>query len=102
MDKAAEKEQHRRHFSRREFVKASALTVGAAGVSFVGGPVPAQAADKPKGVPLSMARYRFDRTKALIDGRVKVEGCDMQFSELLVIANFPVASVQAQECIYPD
>jgi len=48
VDKAAEKEQHRRHFSRREFVKASALTVGAAGVSFVGGPVPAQAADKPK------------------------------------------------------
>ena len=26
-----------------------------------------------------MAGYKFDRTKALIDGRVKIEGCDMQF-----------------------
>jgi 4,5-dihydroxyphthalate decarboxylase len=28
-----------------------------------------------------MAGYNFDRTKALIGGRVKVEGCDMQFTE---------------------
>ena len=67
--------------SRREFIKASALTVGASGVLFVCGQVPAQAADKSKGLPLSMAGYKFDRTNALIDGRVKVEGCDMQFKE---------------------
>jgi 4,5-dihydroxyphthalate decarboxylase len=45
------------------------------------GQVQAQAADKPKGLPLSMAGYKFDRTKALIDGRIKIEGCDIQFKE---------------------
>ena len=80
MDKAAKKEHPRQDFSRREFIKASALTVGAAGVLSVYGQVPAQAADKPKGLPLSMAGYKFDRTKALIDGRVRIEGCDMQFA----------------------
>jgi 4,5-dihydroxyphthalate decarboxylase len=28
-----------------------------------------------------MAGYKFDRTKALIDGRIKIEGCDIQFQE---------------------
>ena len=28
-----------------------------------------------------MAGYNFDRTKALIDGSVRIEGCDMQFKE---------------------
>jgi 4,5-dihydroxyphthalate decarboxylase len=68
-------------YSRREFIKASALTVGAAGVLSVCGQAPAQAADKPHGLSLSMAGYRFDRTKALIDGRVKIEGHDIQFQE---------------------
>ena len=68
-------------YSRREFIKASALTVGAAGVLPVFGQVPAHAADRPKGLPLSMAGYKFDRTNALIDGRVKVKGCDIQFKE---------------------
>ncbi|MBC2712457.1 MAG: twin-arginine translocation signal domain-containing protein [Desulfosarcina sp.] len=77
MNGETEQEKVNPGYSRREFVKASALTVGAAGVLSVGGQIPAQAADKPKGLPLSMAGYRFDRTKALIDGRVKIEGCDM-------------------------
>jgi len=68
-------------FSRREFIKATALTVGAASALSVCGLLPAQAAGKPKGLSLSMAGYKFDRTKALIDGRVKIEGCDMQFEE---------------------
>ncbi len=68
-------------FSRREFIKASALSVGTAGVWSVCGATPAKSADKPKGLPLSMAGYRFDRTKALIDGRVVVQGCAMQFKE---------------------
>ncbi|MFC1788352.1 ABC transporter substrate-binding protein [Thermodesulfobacteriota bacterium] len=76
-----EQEKVNRGYSRREFIKASALTVGAAGVSFVGGPVPVQAAGKSKGLSLSMAGYKFDRTKALIDGRVKIEGCGIQFQE---------------------
>ena len=42
---------------------------------------PAQAAEKSKGLSLSIAGYKFDRTEALIDGRVKVEGCDIKFQE---------------------
>jgi len=81
MNEETEHEKLPLGYSRREFIKASALTVGAAGVLSVCGQVPAQAADKPKGLPLSMAGYKFDRTNALIDGRVKVEGCDIQFKE---------------------
>jgi len=81
MNEETEHEKLPSGYSRREFIKASALTVGAAGVLSVCGQVPAQAADKPKGLPLSMAGYKYDRTNALIDGRVKVEGCDIQFKE---------------------
>ena len=81
MNKETGKEKVNQDYSRREFIKASALTVGAAGVLSVCGQVQAQAADKPKGLPLSMAGYKFDRTKALIDGRIKIEGCDIQFQE---------------------
>ena len=81
MNEETEQEKVTPGYSRREFIKASALTVGAAGVLSVCGQVPAQAANKPEGLALSMAGYKFDRTSALIDGRVKVEGCDMQFKE---------------------
>jgi len=69
-------------YSRREFIKTSALIVGVAIALSVCGLAPAQAAEKSKRVSLSMAGYKFDRTKALIDGHVKIEGCDIQFQEL--------------------
>lgn len=69
------------NFSRREFIKATALTIGAAGALTVCRLPQAQATEKPKGLSLSMAGYKFDRTKALIDGRVKIEGCNIQFKE---------------------
>ena len=56
-------------------------TVSAAGALSLYGLSPVLAAGKSTGLPLSMAGYRFDRTKALIDGRVKIEGCDIQFKE---------------------
>jgi len=68
-------------YSRREFIKATALTVGAAGALSVYGLPPAQAAGKSKELSVSMAGYKYDRTKALIDGRVKIEGCDIRFQE---------------------
>lgn len=40
-----------------------------------------QGKDKPKHLPITVAGYNFDRTRALIDGRVKIEGCDLQFTE---------------------
>ena len=81
MNEETEHEKVTPGYSRREFIKASALTIGAAGVLSVCGQVSVQAADKPKGLPLSMAGYKFDRTNALIARRVKVEGCDIQFKE---------------------
>jgi 4,5-dihydroxyphthalate decarboxylase len=69
-------------YSRREFIKVGAFTVGSAGALSIYGLASAQTAVKSKGLSLSMAGYNFDRTKALIDGRVKIEGCDSQFQEM--------------------
>jgi 4,5-dihydroxyphthalate decarboxylase len=69
------------NLSRRDFIKTAALAFGTAGVLVASGSTPVQAAGKVKGLPLSMAGYNFDRTKALFDGRVKVEGCDTQIKE---------------------
>ena len=73
------KEKVNQGYSRREFIKVGAFTVGAAGALSICGLAPAQAAGKSKGLSLSMAGYNFDRTRALIDGRVKIDGCDIQF-----------------------
>ncbi len=81
MNRKTGKETFNQDYSRREFIKATVLTVGVASALSVCGLPPAQAAEIPKGVSISMAGYKFDRTKALIDGRVKIEGCDMKFQE---------------------
>jgi len=80
MKRETKKQKFDSDYSRREFIKAS-LTVGAAAALPVSGYATAQAAVKPKGLPLSMAGYNFDRTRALIDGSVKIEGCDIHFKE---------------------
>jgi 4,5-dihydroxyphthalate decarboxylase len=67
--------------SRREFIKTAALTIGASQALSVFGLNSALAANESKSLSLSMAGYNFDRTRALIDGRVKVAGCDIQFEE---------------------
>lgn len=79
MNKEPGKQKVNQNCSRREFIKATALTVGTAGALSVCGLPSALAAEKPKRLSLSMAGYKFDRTEALIDGRVKIEGCDIQF-----------------------
>ena len=68
-------------YSRRNFIKTAALTIGASHSLSVFGLGSALAASKPGNLPLSIAGYLFDRTKALIDGRVKIEGCDLHFEE---------------------
>ncbi len=68
-------------YSRREFIKTTALAAGAVGVLGASGEAAAQDKDKPEGLPLTMAGYNFDRTAALVDGRVKVEGCATEFKE---------------------
>jgi 4,5-dihydroxyphthalate decarboxylase len=67
--------------SRRDFIKTAAMAVGTAGVLAGTGTLPVQAAGKSKKLPLSMAGYNLDRTGALFDGRVKVDGCDFQIEE---------------------
>lgn len=66
-------------FSRRDFLKTSAVTLGAAGALSLSPLASAQASKISEGVPLSMAGYKFDRTKALADGEVKIDRCDTEF-----------------------
>ena len=78
-DTETKKTNHNR--ARRVFMKNAALTVGAASTLSVRELALARAADNPDALPLSMAGYRFDRTRALIDGSVTIEGCVTRFKE---------------------
>ena len=80
MSETKNKKSNRDH-SRRDFIKTAALTIGASQTLSVFGLNSALAANESKSLSLSMAGYNFDRTRALIDGRVKVAGCDIQFEE---------------------
>lgn len=73
--------------SRREFIKTAAMAAGV-----VGGltacdsrdAAPAIAtfatpAEEPQGLAIKLAGYQYDRVDALIDGRVRVEGCNARF-----------------------
>jgi 4,5-dihydroxyphthalate decarboxylase len=72
------KEVHQ-DYSRREFIKVTALAVGAVGTLAACGRVPDQDTDMSKGLSITMAGYNFKRLEALVDGRIKVEGCNAQF-----------------------
>lgn len=68
--------------SRREFLKTAvaagvAIGMGTSGISNV------QAAEKKssKGLPITIAGYRYDRVDALMDGRVQVDGFNSRFEE---------------------
>jgi 4,5-dihydroxyphthalate decarboxylase len=82
MSSESGKEKPRLGYSRREFLTTSALTIGTVGALSLGGLPDAKATEKSKGLPLSMAGYNFDRTKGLINGLAKIEGCDIQFREM--------------------
>ena len=73
-------------FSRREFIKNSLLTAGAAGALSAVSAVPVQAATASGKLPLIVSGYKLDRTEALIDGRATVEGCEIKF-ELMGIGD---------------
>jgi 4,5-dihydroxyphthalate decarboxylase len=61
--------------SRRRFIRNTAMSL--AYMSTVGTPLARGAAP----LPLSMAGYRYGRTRALIDGDVSVSGCQVAFEE---------------------
>lgn len=70
--------------SRREFIKATAMALGSVNMISVSNLASAEITNGRKILPLNMAGYRFDRTKALIDGRVKIQGCDHMFKEMAI------------------
>lgn len=69
-------------FSRRNFIKSSAMTVAGASTLFSSQHLMASGADKTKGTDLSlkMAGYDYPRISALISGKVKVAGAEVQFT----------------------
>ena len=70
--------------SRRKFIKATTLAAGAVGVFGSIGtyrPGMAKGGETSSGLPINMAGYNLDRTRALFDGQVKVDGCDLQIEE---------------------
>ena len=75
------------HESRREFVKIAMLgsaalaggaTLGARSAGAEGGKSSAGGAN---GLHFKFAGYPLDRVKAMIDGRVQVEGCDFRYEK---------------------
>jgi 4,5-dihydroxyphthalate decarboxylase len=75
--------------SRRDFIKTSALAVGAAGTLAACGDAGTtndtaageKAAAAGDGLPITFAGYPYDRVQALIDGRVTIEGCSLTYQK---------------------
>jgi 4,5-dihydroxyphthalate decarboxylase len=73
--------------SRRDFLKMAAVAGGMLGFpgisqatdSQLGSPKIVDASSKSRGLPITIAGYPFDRVKGLVDGSVKVEGCNTHF-----------------------
>lgn len=70
--------------SRRRFLKASVVLAGTAGVFGVSGvsgclTSSAKPSKSTNNLSIKIAGYKLDRVNALIDGRVQVDGCDVQF-----------------------
>jgi 4,5-dihydroxyphthalate decarboxylase len=70
--------------SRRNFIKVTTLAAGAIGVAGTIGACRmgmGKGGEPSNGLPITMAGYNLDRTRALFDGRVNVDGCDFQIEE---------------------
>jgi 4,5-dihydroxyphthalate decarboxylase len=71
--------------SRRDFIKTSALAVGAAGTLAACGQQKTnsgeQHSEENEGLPITLAGYPVDRVQPLIDGRVSINGCSTTFQK---------------------
>ncbi len=74
--------------SRRDFIKKSALATGAIATFSVGGIANSNFSEENKNqtnsskdLPLKVAGYPVNRLKALISGKVEIEGCTSKFSK---------------------
>jgi 4,5-dihydroxyphthalate decarboxylase len=79
MNKSRQDQNTSTLLSRREFIKNSMLAAGAAGALATVDAVTVKAATTSGKLALIVSGYKLDRTEALIDGRVQVEGCDIKF-----------------------
>lgn len=76
------KKDDKKDISRRDFIRTTALTAGAISTLAACSHVPVQAKEKSSRLSLKSAGYRFSRFKALVDGQVKINGCEVQFEEM--------------------
>ena len=84
MDEKTRDRERSTALSRRNFIKATTLAAGVAGIAGTIGAVRlgmAKSGEPSNGLPITMAGYNLDRTRALFDGKVNVDGCDFQIEE---------------------
>ena len=71
-------------FSRRAFIKTAGLAAGASSALLATGSVNAEdhndTRHSGRGLPLKVSGYNFARFAALVNGEVKIKGCDIQFT----------------------
>ena len=79
MTNASDDREGLKSASRRDVLKATALALGTVGVMSASDGGMVQAASNAKGLPLSMAGYKFERVAALVDGKVTVKGAIQKF-----------------------
>lgn len=81
MQRNSNKNMFQEDHSRRDFLKAAAVTIGMSSALNLWKPDSVLASAQSQIRSLSMAGYNFDRTRALVEGQVKVEGYQTQFAE---------------------
>ncbi|MGD8721474.1 MAG: twin-arginine translocation signal domain-containing protein [Desulfobacterales bacterium] len=84
MDDKTRDSENSTTLSRRNFIKATTLAAGAVGVAGTIGACRlgmTKGGETSNGLPITMAGYNLDRTEALFDGKVNVDGCDFQIEE---------------------
>ena len=84
MDEKTRDRENSTTLSRRNFIKATTLAAGAVGIAGTIGACRlgmAKTGKPSNGLPITMAGYNLDRTRALFDGQVNVDGCDFQIEE---------------------
>jgi len=87
MKKETNQKESDNNSTRRKFLKTTALGVGAIGAlnsfGFTNGKPNSEAVTEETGnsndLPLKIAGYDVNRVKAIVDGRVKIKGCSLNF-----------------------
>lgn len=72
------------HLSRRNFLKTIVVAAASGSALNLSGATSVRAAAVARNTTLNLAGYKLDRTEALIDGRIQLEGYDIDFSEAAI------------------